>query len=1064
MKKKQKPVNFGESILLIKCSLFFMFGCAIIASAQNYVIDTSFKPALLNGGSVDASVVQSDGKLIIAGNFTSVGNVRRSRLARFNTNGSVDMTFTPPETFLFNQVSSGSGVTRLIGTIAVQADGKILVGGRFTNFSGAFVKNIVRLNSDGSEDPSFNLGGTGFTNDGISVFVNSIVVKPDGKILVGGNFTQYNNVSRSHIVQLNENGTLDSSYNGGTVSLASTPFAAFSISLQADGKSVVTGNFVGFNGSVENGVVRLNADGSRDTSFNVNGSGAGGPIQVVYSSVVSADGKILLGGSFTSFNNISRNGLVRLNVDGSVDTSFNIGNGVGGSTDEFILPSVRKIALQSTGKILVGGNFRTFNNQTKNLLVRLNEDGSEDASFDSGSGLTSGISGGIVFAISVLPTGDIAVGGMFFKYKNTNQIRLAYINDDGTPDAISAPTGNVGSIRDTAIQTDGKIMICGEFDSVNGVFNRLVARLNTDGTNDLSFNPVLIDANSLSSSLREITLQPDGKILIAGQMRTFGGNISRNIARLNSDGSFDSTFVSGMTSFNDLVTDMILQPDGKIIIIGSFPVYMGITRNNIVRVLPNGSIDTTFNPGNGAFSDVNAALLLPNGKILITGNFSSYNGVEVNGISRINSDGSLDSTFNAGTGLNGIVRLGYALGRQPDGKILVGGNFTSVNGIARRGLARLNENGDLDLSFNPTIGIDSSSGTVNRILIQPNNKILIGGLNLSEGGNPYALVRLNADGSSDNSFARPDIQGGVETLDFQTPSKLIVGGGFSLVNNSFLASVFRLNIAVKTKYDFDGDGKSDISVFRPSNGVWYLNQSTNGFAATQFGISTDQITPEDFDGDNKTDIAVYRNGVWWILQSSNNQVKVVQFGSAEDKPQAGDFDGDGKADIAVYRPSNGIWYLLRSSDNGFSAVQFGLVEDLPQRADYDGDGKADIGVYRPSTGLWYVQKSTGGILIKQFGLTEDKPVVADYSGDGKADIAVFRPATGDWHLLLSENDEYKVFRFGQLGDSPTAADYDGDGRADYAVYRNGVWYLQQTTNGFTAVQFGILSDLTIPGR
>jgi uncharacterized delta-60 repeat protein len=1060
MNKQQKSSSFIESIFLTVCSFFLIFSFAFVVSAQNSTIDTSFRPALLSGGSVEASVVQPDGKLIVGGNFTIVGNARRLRLARFNTDGSLDMTFIPSERFLFNNIP--------LKAIAVQSDGKILVGGRFTGFTGSFIKHIVRLNSDGSEDSSFNTGGIGFSNDGIPILVNSIVIKPDGKILAGGNFTKYNDVSRAHIVQLNENGTLDTSYDSGTIALASTTFAVFTISIQTDGKSVVAGNFIGFNGSTENGVVRLNANGSRDTSFNVNGSGAGGPIQVVYSSAITADGKILLGGSFISFNNISYKGLVRLNADGSVDTSFNIGSGVDGTTssDINILPSVRKIVLQSTGKILVGGNFRIFNSQTKNLLVRLNADGSEDTSFDTGSGLTSKLSGSIVYAISVLPTGDVAVGGIFFNYKNNDRARLAFINDDGTPDAIIAQTGNAGIIRDSEIQNDGKIIVVGEFDSANGVFIRSIARLNADGTNDSSFVPPVIDATSVSTIINEVTLQTDGKILIAGVMRTLNSNISRNVARLNADGSFDNTFVGGLSSFNDLITDMILQPDGKIIFIGSFPGYMEISRRNIVRVLPSGTIDTTFNPGSGAFERVNAALILPNGKIVITGNFLSYNGETVNGICRLNSDGSLDSTFNTGNGLGGIVRLGYALGRQPDGKILVGGNFTSVNGIARQGLARLNENGNLDLTFNSTVVVSPDSGIVNRIVVQPNNKILIGGAGFSESSVPnvsYALVRLNMNGSLDNLFAKPVIQGAVEALTFQNSSKLIVVGTFTLVNNNVFPSVFRLNNTAKTKYDFDGDGNADISVFRPSVGFWYLNQSTNGFTATQFGISTDQIVPEDFDGDNKTDIAVYRNGVWWILQSSNNQVKAVQFGNVEDKPQAGDFDGDGLADFAVYRPSNGIWYLQQST-NGFEAVPFGIAEDLPQRADYDGDGKTDIAVYRSSTGIWYVRKSMGGILIRQFGLTEDIPVVADYSGDGKADIAVFRPSTGDWHQLLSENDVYRAVRFGHSGDTPVAADYDGDGRADYAVYRGGDWYIRQTTNGFKALQFGVSSDLTIPGR
>lgn len=260
-------------------------------------------------------------------------------------------------------------------------------------------------------------------------------------------------------------------------------------------------------------------------------------------------------------------------------------------------------------------------------------------------------------------------------------------------------------------------------------------------------------------------------------------------------------------------------------------------------------------------------------------------------------------------------------------------------------------------------------------------------------------------------------------------------------------------------FDFDGDGKADISVFRPSTGAWYLLNSQDGFVGTQFGQNGDLIVPADYDGDGKADLAVYRNGTWYI-QRSQLGFTGIQFGAATDIPVPADFDGDGKADLATFRPSNGTWYLQRTT-LGFTGIQFGQSGDTPVAADFDGDGRADIAVFRPSNGGWYIQQSTNGFRAQQFGISEDKPVAADYDGDGKADIAVFRPSNGTWFLQQSQNG-FTGIQFGVSGDLPVAADYDGDGKADIAVYRNNIWYLLRSSQGFTGVQFGTTGDLPVP--
>ncbi len=303
----------------------------------------------------------------------------------------------------------------------------------------------------------------------------------------------------------------------------------------------------------------------------------------------------------------------------------------------------------------------------------------------------------------------------------------------------------------------------------------------------------------------------------------------------------------------------------------------------------------------------------------------------------------------------------------------------------------------------------------------------------------------------------------VGKIDFYASGNAANGDGTN--SGDYIYTTSAASLSGTAIANFDGDTKSEISVFRPSNGVWYSLSSLNaGFVATQFGSSGDRIVPGDYDGDGKTDYAVYRpsEGLWYLLNSTSGFTG-IRFGAADDIPVPADYDGDGKTDIAVYRPSDGVWYLLQSSA-GFAATQFGISEDRPVPGDYDADGKADIAVFRPSTGIWYLLQSSAGFAGAQFGAAEDKPVQGDYDGDGKTDIAVFRPSSGTWYLLRSTAG-FTGMQFGFSTDLLTPADYDGDGKTDIAVFRpsEGVWYgLRSSDSSLLTAVFGTSGDVPVP--
>jgi uncharacterized delta-60 repeat protein len=638
--------------------------------------------------------------------------------------GDLDHSFDP-----------GSTLNNEVRSVAVQPDGKVLIAGSFAQVHGALRPGLARLNADGSTDFSFAPAAGGYT---------AVLLQPDGKVLVAG----------STVSRLNPDGSLDPAF-GGLQSIENPGFV-LAMALQGDGKIVIVGNFTRVNGTDRFDVARLNPDGSLDTGFQ-NGMGGitspwGEPANAV---AIQPDGKVLIAGSFDSVNGTERHEIARLNADGSLDPTFQNGMaGVGRYFGGSYATQVHALALQPDGKVLIGGYSDSVNGVSRHGIARLNPDGSLDAAFQNGM---LGVQGWEIDAIAVQSDGKVLIGGGFAQLNGSVAYNFARLNTDGSRD--TGYTAKIGSVYSIALQHDGKAVIGGAFLVSSPPTHTApwldVARFNTNGTMDTNFwNGRIFSVDS--RDVPAIAVQPDGKSLLAG-------------LRLNSDGSPDTTFNHGtngihMDTAPIAPTSIAMQADGKVLIAGQFNKVNGVGRTNFARLNTNGTLDTAFAPSVQPF--VNCMAAQPDGKIVIGGQFFSVNGVGRTNIARLNRNGSVDTTFQNGmSGASGSGNPFYpiawvrSLALQTDGKVVIGGGFTNVNGSLRNGIARLNADGSLDTSFqNGLTGLywDYGSPEVSKIVVLPGGKILIGGQFSAVNGTPQnAVARIHPDGSLDGSFASP---------------------------------------------------------------------------------------------------------------------------------------------------------------------------------------------------------------------------------------------------------------------------------------------------------------------
>lgn len=721
----------------------------------------------------------------------------------------------------------GRGVeSDIVYKVFTQPDGKVLVGGDITMVNSISRAGIARLNPDFSLDATFN-PGTGA--QGASQYkVLDLERLSDGRFYVGGSFQIYNGVSQMKLVRVYANGNLDPTFqpssNGFTVAtiysleiqpdsnlLVAGIFSQYdgnfrkgicrisssgaidptfntgpigfvgsprSIALQPDGKIIAGGNFTMYDVVARKNILRLNSDGTIDPTFNP-GTGFNNIVNVVK---LQADGKVLVGGEFTSFNGIPINGIARLNSDGSLDMTYNPGSGT-----EYVLD----VAIQADGRILVGGAFQELNGYVSPGLVRLQTNGSVDSTF-----VTRTTNNSRVTSINVLPDDKIMIGGWFLYVNSDPRGKVARLNPNGSTDStFNSGTGFTARVNSMALQNDQKIVAAGFFKAYNGKRRWGVARLHTDGQIDYGFSPEV----GFSAEVLKVAIQADQKILAGGHFVSYDNTSCSKIARLHPDGSFDSTFIVG-SGFNDYVSDFRIQANGKIVVVGNFTTYNGVTGiNQVVRLNSDGSIDNSFTPPAlpllYSSEYLECVELQPDGKILIGGNFQGFNGnAALKYIVRLFSDGTIDPGFSYGSGFNNLVT---SIEVGSNGRILLTGDFTTYNGNTCRFVTRLLENGGLDPSFSMTgTGIPQIARIAKNV---SDNKILVGGYFTNYNGvSRNALARLNYDGTLDAVFDPGSGFSGdgnsVFVQDFvELPNdKIVVGGSFLKYDNIWRNAITRI--------------------------------------------------------------------------------------------------------------------------------------------------------------------------------------------------------------------------------------------------------------------------------
>jgi uncharacterized delta-60 repeat protein len=686
-------------------------------------------------GEVSEVELLPDGGILVSGTFYTGApfGFNPPRFVRLNSDGSVDANFTAGQR-IARTVGDNNGIATDPGyvyTFLAQPDGKIVVVGEFSYVytgPGAYVPRscIVRFNADGTLDGSFN-PGSGAAAPGGFTTVSAVALQKlganEGKLVLYGYFDSFNGQAADDWVRLNSDGSVDGSF----AAPSSAPYAD-GLTVQADDSVVVYG-YASSPGAPP--ITRLQPNGGIDPGFNPPGDWReydGGVTTVAQ----QADGKLIVGGAFRSLDNVPANNIVRLETNGARDLSFNSSI----ATGPYAAAVYTLLVRAQDGQIFVGGDFSTYGGAARNNFAWVNPAGSVSAAFAGLSGATE--RNPSVEDMAVQPDGKIVVVGNFTSVKGSPRYGIVRLNADFTVDSsFSATAGIEGTPRVVLLQPDGKIVVGGYRQPLNAFPPGILTRFNADGTRDSSFNPGT-GANASVSALAE---DGAGNIYVAGGFSMFNGQTRSRVVKLSSTGAVDPTFDPGLGA-DRLVNTIVFAPESNAILIGGdFLKYQGVSVGRIARLnATTAALDTSFNPGGTGFtSQVRKLIRDANGKYY-AGSTGLYNNTSQGApIYRLNSDGTRDQSFSPSSGFI-----------QPQAIALQGDRVYAPMDYAR--VTRLTSTGAFDSSFNTPAGAGFSNAhyfssfdpaRISSLVVQPDGKLLVGGAFTTFNNIPrVCLVRL----------------------------------------------------------------------------------------------------------------------------------------------------------------------------------------------------------------------------------------------------------------------------------------------------------------------------------
>lgn len=1143
----------------------------------NGTTDVTFNIADPPDGSIRAVAVQPDGKYILAGGFNFYQGQQRSGLLRINNDGSIDPTFNanlPVDTFcfeialqadgkilyntsagIFRVLPNGDNDTTFTSVVATAnqivplTNGQFLVAGSYPS-GNTFTSELRRYFANGQRDTTFNVVFNGA--------VTSVSARLSGFLFCGGQFTSVNGVFLNRVAKLTSNGQVDTTYQ------PDIPFfftqSVFDLAVLADGSLYAIGNNLR-SSILGGGVIRLTPTGSAYQA--PNGIPQPDGDNTFYEALaLQADDRLLLGGNFVSVSGTFRPAIARLNSTGGLDNSYVPVSGAQRTS------FVTAMAVQPDARIVVGGSFSTSNGQPSYRLTRYTLDGVNDPTFTRGDGFEFVFEGPnkpspFIYQMDVQSNGKILVAGQFNFFNGTPVANFVRLDQNGNLDTTFTATFAQGVVFAVKVLPDDKILVCGDFNFANGVARNGVARLNADGTLDTTFIP---DASVNGSGVGKIALQQDGSVLLAGF----------SLIRLKPDGSRDNTFVVNPSGF---IYDVFVQPDYRILISGTFSQINFTPISRVARINLDGTVDTSFVPGTAVSSQIEVpwgVTAQKDGKVIVAGDPTTKG----TGIVRLNPDGSPDTTFQVGAGLRLISREQFftpsvrAINLLPNNGLLVGGYFDLCNGKTARSLCRLNLEPIFDFSLSPTSAFFTQTGGTGSLTVTtaansawtpigvpswitgfPASATGTQTINFTVAPNPGSNRRafisiggqsfIVAQGDASCSFTlstaslSTPFQGGAGSLTITASSPNcewtaldlpkwvigfpVVGKGTQTVNFNVLSNpgrarsatiningqTFTINQAANPcPFDigilkFDVTGKASfktINVTTNSGCPWTISSSVtwigvvgssvrNGTGSVTIGISPNpRLGPQETrtgavfvagqlilitqkPGRLRTTIGVQRpsDSKFYLRYSPTTGFADKEFiyGTGNDIALSGDWDGDGTDSVGVYR--NGTFYLKNTNSEGNAdlAFPYGQPGDIAVTGDWDGDGVDTVGVFR--NGVFFLRNSnTEGSADLQifYGQTGDKPVVGDWNGDGVDTIGIFR--AGVFFLRNSNTTGFADIQvsFGIATDLPIVGDWDGDGTDTIGVYRNGEYYMRNfnSTGPFNILAYyGTAADVPIKG-